>query len=280
MRLVTFLIRLSFIAFGRHLPSDPRFTAALRYVPPAILGALIAPEIFNLNGALSLAPDNPACGPPSPPCSSPGLTRSVLATIAAGWWRCGWCRRGGVSGVTLPGNRPTYRAFSGLALRGGEQLFAQGDSAADGSGGGLPGVAFQGARVMLVQCGGELAPAVCPRQPFRKTTAPGAGVKLMPHEAGWLRQADGNAMPAGEQGARLRVVEQIVVSLRHGLSCPIPVPGARECARWFAGGQQIDPQALHARQLDQWRGVRWQAGNGSETRPVACMASRNAGAAA
>ena len=27
--LVTFLIRLSFIAFGRHLPSDPRFTAAL-----------------------------------------------------------------------------------------------------------------------------------------------------------------------------------------------------------------------------------------------------------
>ena len=49
--LVTFLIRLSFIAFGQHLPNDPRFTAALRYVPPAILGALIAPEIFALNGS-------------------------------------------------------------------------------------------------------------------------------------------------------------------------------------------------------------------------------------
>ena len=57
--LVTFLIRLSFIAFGQHLPNDPRFTAALRYVPPAILGALIAPEIFALNGSVSLAPDNP-----------------------------------------------------------------------------------------------------------------------------------------------------------------------------------------------------------------------------
>jgi uncharacterized membrane protein len=69
--LVTFLIRLSFIAFGQHLPNDPRFTAALRYVPPAILGALIAPEIFALNGSVSLAPDNPACGPRWPPCSSP-----------------------------------------------------------------------------------------------------------------------------------------------------------------------------------------------------------------
>ena len=39
--LVTFLLRLSFIAFGQHLPNDPRFTAALRYVPPAILGALL-----------------------------------------------------------------------------------------------------------------------------------------------------------------------------------------------------------------------------------------------
>ena len=43
--LVTFLIRLSFIAFGQHLPNDPRFTVALRYVPPAILGALIAQRL-------------------------------------------------------------------------------------------------------------------------------------------------------------------------------------------------------------------------------------------
>jgi len=78
--LATFLIRLSFIAFGHHLPNDPRFTAALRYVPPAILGALIAPEIFALNGSVSLAPDNPRLWA----ALVARLTRSVLATIAAG----------------------------------------------------------------------------------------------------------------------------------------------------------------------------------------------------
>ena len=82
--LVTFLIRLSFIAFGRHLPSDPRFTAALRYVPPAILGALIAPEIFALNGSVSLAPDNPRLWAALAALLIARLTRSVLATIAAG----------------------------------------------------------------------------------------------------------------------------------------------------------------------------------------------------
>ena len=79
--LVTFLIRLSFIAFGQHLPNDPRFTAALRYVPPAILGALIAPEIFALNGSVSLAPDNPRLWAA---LLVARLSRSVLATIAAG----------------------------------------------------------------------------------------------------------------------------------------------------------------------------------------------------
>jgi branched-subunit amino acid transport protein len=82
--LVTFLIRLSFIAFGQHLPNDPRFTAALHYVPPAILGALIAPEIFALNGSVSLAPDNPRLWAALAALLVARLTRSVLATIAAG----------------------------------------------------------------------------------------------------------------------------------------------------------------------------------------------------
>lgn len=82
--LVTFLLRLSFIAFGQHLPNDPRFTAVLRYVPPAILGALIAPEIFALNGSVSLAPDNPRLWAALAALLVARLTRSVLATIAAG----------------------------------------------------------------------------------------------------------------------------------------------------------------------------------------------------
>ena len=82
--LVTFLIRLSFIAFGHRLPDDPRISTVLRYVPPAILGALIAPEIFALNGSVSLAPDNPRLWAALAALLVARLTRSVLATIAAG----------------------------------------------------------------------------------------------------------------------------------------------------------------------------------------------------
>ncbi len=82
--LVTFLIRLSFIAFGHRLPDDPRLTAVLRYVPPAILGALIAPEIFLLGGAINPPPDNPRLWAAVVALAVAWRTRSVLATIAAG----------------------------------------------------------------------------------------------------------------------------------------------------------------------------------------------------
>ncbi|MBT9522991.1 MAG: AzlD domain-containing protein [Dechloromonas sp.] len=82
--LVTFLIRLSFIAFGHHLPDDPRISAVLRYVPPAILGALIAPEIFMVGGSLSSTPDNPRLWAALVALLVARLTRNVLATIAAG----------------------------------------------------------------------------------------------------------------------------------------------------------------------------------------------------
>lgn len=82
--LATFLIRLSFIAFGHHLPDDPRIALVLRYVPPAILGALIAPEIFVFGGSPSLTPDNPRLWAALVALVVARLTRSVLATIAAG----------------------------------------------------------------------------------------------------------------------------------------------------------------------------------------------------
>jgi branched-subunit amino acid transport protein len=82
--LVTFLIRLSFIAFGRYLPDDPRIEAFLRYVPPAILGALIAPEIFMVGGHLNASPDNPRLWAALSALLVARLTRSVLATITAG----------------------------------------------------------------------------------------------------------------------------------------------------------------------------------------------------
>jgi branched-subunit amino acid transport protein len=57
--LVTFGMRFSLIyLFGRlHVPGALR--RALHYVPPAVLSALIFPELFLRGGALHLSPENP-----------------------------------------------------------------------------------------------------------------------------------------------------------------------------------------------------------------------------
>ena len=56
--LITFGIRFSFIyLFGRfEVPETIR--KALHYVPPAVLSALIFPELFLQNGVLNLSLDN------------------------------------------------------------------------------------------------------------------------------------------------------------------------------------------------------------------------------
>jgi len=82
--LVTFLIRLSFIAGGRHLPSGPGFALVLRYVPAAVLGALVAPEIFPAGFVLAEVPGNPRWWATLVALAVAAATRNVLATIAAG----------------------------------------------------------------------------------------------------------------------------------------------------------------------------------------------------
>jgi branched-subunit amino acid transport protein len=56
--LITFLIRFSFIyLFGRfEIPETIR--KALRYVPPAVLSAIIFPELFLHDGAINLSVEN------------------------------------------------------------------------------------------------------------------------------------------------------------------------------------------------------------------------------
>jgi len=52
---VTYLIRLSFIFF---IPPDRMpdlFRRGLRYVPPAVLAALIAPDLLMIDGALQIS---------------------------------------------------------------------------------------------------------------------------------------------------------------------------------------------------------------------------------
>lgn len=82
--LVTFLIRLSFIAGGRWLSAGPVFSVVLRYVPPAVLGALIAPELFPTGFSLADSPDNPRLWAALVALAVAWATRNVLATIGAG----------------------------------------------------------------------------------------------------------------------------------------------------------------------------------------------------
>src|SRR5512133_1924470 len=57
--LLTFGIRLSFIAtYGRWQPPE-WFQRALRYMPPAVLSAIILPEMLISSGQLNLSPLNP-----------------------------------------------------------------------------------------------------------------------------------------------------------------------------------------------------------------------------
>ena len=56
--LITFLIRFSFIfLYGKfHIPDVVR--SALHYVPPAVLSAIVFPELFLPNGTLDLSLSN------------------------------------------------------------------------------------------------------------------------------------------------------------------------------------------------------------------------------
>jgi len=82
--LLTFLTRLSFIALLGRFETPPRLARALRFVPPAILSAVIVPEVVLRDGALALSPGNPRLVAGLAAVAVAALTRNVLATIAAG----------------------------------------------------------------------------------------------------------------------------------------------------------------------------------------------------
>jgi branched-subunit amino acid transport protein len=56
---LTFLTRLSFIALAGRWDAPPLFRAALRFVPVAVLTAIILPELVMHTGTLDLSPTNP-----------------------------------------------------------------------------------------------------------------------------------------------------------------------------------------------------------------------------
>ena len=82
--LITFAIRLSFIALLGKVEPPPLLTRALRFVPPAVLSAIILPELVLREGAPSLGPGNARLMAGALAGLVAWRTRNVLATIAVG----------------------------------------------------------------------------------------------------------------------------------------------------------------------------------------------------
>ncbi|BDG09818.1 AzlD domain-containing protein [Anaeromyxobacter paludicola] len=82
--LLTFLIRLSFIALLGRVETPPLLARALRLVPPAVLSAIILPELLLRRGAVDLSLGNVRLLAGLLATGVAIWTRNVLATIGAG----------------------------------------------------------------------------------------------------------------------------------------------------------------------------------------------------
>jgi len=82
--LVTFGIRLSFIALLGKVELPPALSRALRFVPPAVLSAIILPEMLVRDGAVDLRPGNARLLAGLVAALVAWRTRNVLLTIAVG----------------------------------------------------------------------------------------------------------------------------------------------------------------------------------------------------
>ena len=82
--LITFAIRFSFIyLFGRfHVPDALR--KALHYVPPAVLSAIIFPELFIRNETVNLSLDNHRLMAGLVAILAAWFTKNIFITILAG----------------------------------------------------------------------------------------------------------------------------------------------------------------------------------------------------
>lgn len=83
--LLTFAIRLSFIALeGRYQPA-PWFIALLPFVPVAALTALVTPDLLLVAGELRLGLDNPRFWAGLVAIAVAAWRKSVLLTIGSGF---------------------------------------------------------------------------------------------------------------------------------------------------------------------------------------------------
>ncbi len=82
--MITYAIRLSFILALERMKIPDWFARGLRYVPPAVLSAIIVPELANWNGAVLLSWQNPQILAGIVAIVVAWRTRSVVLTLAAG----------------------------------------------------------------------------------------------------------------------------------------------------------------------------------------------------
>jgi branched-subunit amino acid transport protein len=81
---VTFALRLSFIALLGRMEIPPSFGRALRFVPAAVLTAVVIPLLFYENGALELSLGNERLLAGLVAALIAWRTRSVLFTLGGG----------------------------------------------------------------------------------------------------------------------------------------------------------------------------------------------------
>ena len=81
---VTFALRLSFIALLGRMPIPPPLGRALRFVPAAVLTAVVVPSLFYVDGALEVSPGNERLLAGLVAALIAWRTRSVLFTLGGG----------------------------------------------------------------------------------------------------------------------------------------------------------------------------------------------------
>lgn len=80
----TFLLRASFVVFADPHRFPHAFRQALKFVPPSVLAAIVAPGLLLRDGALDLSLDNPRWIAGVVALAAAAVTRNAAAAIASG----------------------------------------------------------------------------------------------------------------------------------------------------------------------------------------------------
>lgn len=84
MAIATFSIRYIMFGISTTVTLSSRLLNALRYVPPVVLTAIVAPEVLIHDGTLHLSYWNPRLVGAIAACIVGGLTQNLLITILVG----------------------------------------------------------------------------------------------------------------------------------------------------------------------------------------------------